>query len=41
MFEQARANSLANPILIRRELPEQQAGDGVGRLAGSDRSRQY
>ncbi len=41
MFEQARANSLANPILIRRKLPKQQAGDRVGRLAGPDRPRQY
>jgi hypothetical protein len=41
MFEQARASSLAYPILIRRKLPEQQAGDGVGRLAGPDRPRQY
>ena len=40
MFEQAGANSLADPVLVGRELPEQQAGDGVGRLAGSDRSRQ-
>jgi hypothetical protein len=41
MFEQAGANSLANPIPIRRKLREQQAGDRVGRLAGSDRPRQY
>jgi len=40
MFKKARAYSLADPILIRRKLPEQQAGDRIGRLAGSDRPRQ-
>ena len=41
VFEQACANSFANPVLIRRELPQQQARHGIGRLAGADRPRQY
>ena len=39
MFEQAGANSLADPVPIRRKLSQQQAGDRVGRLTGSDRPR--
>jgi len=40
MLEQPCTNSLADPILICRELSQQQAGDRIGRLAGADRSRQ-
>ena len=41
MSEQTRADSLANPILIRRKLPQQQAGNRVGRLASPDLARKY
>jgi hypothetical protein len=40
MLEQPSTNSLADPILICRELSQQQARYRIGRLAGADRSRQ-
>ena len=40
MFEQAGANSLADPILIGRKPSQQQTGNRVGRLTSSDRPRQ-
>ncbi|RXH26186.1 hypothetical protein XH99_21965 [Bradyrhizobium nanningense] len=40
MLEQAGADPLADPILVGRELSQQEAGNGVRRLTGSYRPRQ-
>lgn len=40
MLEQSGANSSSVIVLIRRELPQQQAGNWIGRLACTDRPRQ-
>jgi hypothetical protein len=40
VLEQACTNSFADPILICRQLSQQQAGDRSGRLAGADWSRE-
>lgn len=40
MFHQAGADAVPCPCRVRGELAEKQAGNGVGRLPGADRTRQ-
>lgn len=41
MFQEAGTDPTSRPVDIRRKLAEQQAGNGIRRLARTDRSGQY